>query len=984
MMARPSIAGLRPLAMAAALACLWQLMPAKSAQAEAAPSAQTVPLSPDAGFAHPRLLAAGDAGRAALRVRLENDPAAARRYQAILARVQPYVERHRSDPAWIVSRLQMYWQAHSTQVYVKDGVYDHADGKAPAPTVRYTGGRDSNTIYATPKLEDIKPYMGENDLLYLQNKVAPGQPWEWAPQAKTGRIVEAINMRIAELARDAAFLYWYTGDEAYAAFAYDIFDTYMTGIHYRAMPVDLNHAHDQTIVGLQSYEVIHEDIVGPLTEGYDFMFAYARGRAGAKGALYDSAFKKWADVILANGVPWNNWNLIKARFVLQIAAVLGKDDVYADRHGAAHYVQAAVDGSGLRQWGLQRLLDYGYDAKTGIWNESPGYSVNVVNDYLECLEMLERVFGIDLLPAMPVLARAANALPQYLLPNGRMVGFGDTRYDYLRTGAVEQLLAHAERHGDGAGAQSWSRLLAAIRGAQGAGGDAKGTVKAAEGVRGLLLAEATAAPLTATVATPAAAVAPAPIQAYQTPTFYAPNASWLVQRNGYGDVAHPDAGGKAMAISQSGSSGNHTHAAGIAMELYALGLSLAPESGRGSGYLQNDHLQYYAQFPAHNTVVVDGASTYPSMKSDHPLSLQAVYPQPGSAAEAAFPWATFSDASFIEPATDAEQRRVLGMVRLDNGGGYFVDIFRSHRRNGKDKYHDYIYHNLGQAMRFTGAGGQALSAAPSQRLAFADGDVFGYDFWRERKSLTSTQPLTARFDLSLPDREVGMNAWLQGDGKREFFSLLAPPSTAWSAGVLPKGIDQLPLQTLVVRQQGEAWTHPFSAIFEPVEGGTDGASARVTGVEEIMPATGAGHAIGLRVSVQGGRQTIISNDGDGVTYAHQGQRLLGRYAIIAERGAALDYLFMGHGRELAGQDYVLTARQDGTSAALWRQGAQRDQWYFTASRPVELRAPADSWPATLTFTLDGRTVRIAGRAATGQGRALRVYALPAMPATRIR
>ncbi|MEO7494407.1 MAG: six-hairpin glycosidase, partial [Massilia sp.] len=417
----------RPLLGALAVAAALHAMPAMAAPA------------PLAAPGEARLVEGAELGRDALRQRAARDPATARQLAALIARVQPYVDRHATEPAWITSRLQMYWQGRHTQVYVKNSVYDHADGQAPAPTVRFTGARDSATAYATPKLEDVKPYMGENDLLWLQNKNAAGQPWEWAPQAKTGRIVEAINLRIAELGRDAAFLYWYTGDEAYARFAYAIFDTYMTGIAYREVPVDLDRGHDQTLLGLQSYEVIHEDIVGPLTESADFMRPYLQRQAGARRALYDSALKKWADVIITNGVPWNNWNLIQARFVLQIAASLDSDARYADGHGKEYYLRAVVDGGGARQWSLKRLLDYGYDPKTGIWNESPGYSINVIGDFVECLEMLDRVFGVDLLPQMPVLERAVSALPQYLLPNGRTVGFGDTRYETVRTAAIERL-----------------------------------------------------------------------------------------------------------------------------------------------------------------------------------------------------------------------------------------------------------------------------------------------------------------------------------------------------------------------------------------------------------------------------------------------------------------------------------------------------------------------------------------------------------------
>ncbi|MFS2217824.1 heparinase II/III family protein [Telluria sp. Tellsp104] len=902
----------------------------------AAPGSQ--PPQPRTG--HPRLLVDAARGRADLQALLARDADAARRYAALVARMHPYVDRHRTDPAWIVSRLQMYWQSHSTKVFVKNGVYDHAEGSAPVPTVRFTGTRDAASAYFTPKLEDVKPYMGERDLLWLQNRNAPGQPWEWVSQAKSGRIVEAINLRIANLARDAAFLYWATGDDAYARFAYDIFSTYMAGMAWREEPVDLNHGHDQTLLGLQSFETIHEDIVVPLTEAYDFMHGYV---PADRRPLFDRAFSQWADLIVRNGVPWNNWNLIEARFILHIAAVLPTQEGDA-------YVRKVLKEGAARQWTLRRLHDHGYnigdDRATGIWNESPGYSMNVANDFMECVELLDEVFGIDVLPDLPALPRAARALPQYLLPNGRTVGFGDSRYETPRTGMIARLLTHARRHGKAEDAAAYATLLATLRGADEGGG--------ADPVRGLL--EASKAP----------AAAPASVAAYQTPTFYAPNASWLVQRNGH---AGPDA----MAISVAGSSGNHAHANGIAMELYAQGLSLAPESGRGSGYLQNDHLEYYSQFPAHNTVVVDGVSAYPSMKSNHPFTLLAAYPAPGSPAAAAFPRATFGAVAFREPETDAEQQRVLGIVRVDGTHGYFVDIFRSRRRDGKDRYHDYLYHNLGQSLRFLDPAGQLLATTPSQRLSFADGDLIGYDYWRDRASLTSRAPLRARFDLQLSGQQRTMTAWLQGGAGREFFSLLAPPSTAWSADMLPREVEQAPLPTLVIRQAGEAWLRPFTAVFEPGDGGP----AHVVGVEQV----GDGRALALRVrTTDGARQTIFSGDAEDAVFERDGQRLRGRYGIAAERDGRLQYLFLGQGREIASSGYALSGPA-GAAAALWQQDGR---WRFSADRPVRLQVPAADWPAQLAITVDGRATRIAARRRQVDGRSVLDYALPAMTAAILR
>jgi hypothetical protein len=218
-----------------------------------------------------------------------------------------------------------------------------------------------------------------------------------------------------------------------------------------------------------------------------------------------------------------------------------------------------------------------------------------------------------------------------------------------------------------------------------------------------------------------------------------------------------------------------------------------------------------------------------------------------------------------------------------------------------------------------------------------------------------------------------MTAWLQGGAGREFFSVLAPPSTAWSAGMLPRAIEQAPLPTLVIRQDGEAWTHPFTAVFEP----SDGGAAHVLGVEQV----GDGRALALRVrTADGGRQTIFSGDADDAVFERDGQRLRGRYGIAAERGGRLEYLFLGRGRAIASSGYALSA-QDDAAAALWRQDGR---WLFTASRPVRLQVPAADWPAQLRIAVGGRTVVVPARRRVAGGTPVLEYALPALAAAPIR
>jgi hypothetical protein len=254
--------------------------------------------------------------------------------------------------------------------------------------------------------------------------------------------------------------------------------------------------------------------------------------------------------------------------------------------------------------------------------------------------------------------------------------------------------------------------------------------------------------------------------------------------------------------------------------------------------------------------------------------------------------------------------------------------------------------------------------------------LIGYDYWQDRKSLKSAQPLKASFALKLPERAITMNAWLQGAARREFFSVQAPPSTAWSAGMLPGGIDKLPLQTLVIRQAGEAWSDPFTAIFEAND---DKAPGAVLGVEKL--ATAAGGAA-LRVSTAGERrQTIVSHDSEGGKFAQGGVRVTGRYGIVAERAGELDFLFLGQGAEIAGHGYAIIGSEPLSAAALWQADGQ---WMYAGDRATRLCVPATLWPREISVRIGATMLRIPARRETIGGKAMLVYDMPSLAATRIR
>ncbi|GAB3586551.1 heparinase II/III family protein [Hymenobacter daeguensis] len=900
--------------------------------------AQTVQLPATLPAGHPRLLT-NAAGKDQLRQRLATQPEAQRSYNSIKAKVDPYVTRHQTDPTWIVSRLQMYWKTRATEVYVKGPVFDHAGGPAaPAPTVRFTGTRDAVTVYRTPAIEDVKPYLDDARGLYLQN--ATTKQWEWTDPAKAARIVEGINRNIMALAQQSAFLYWYTGEEKYARFAYDVLDTYLTGIYYRQEPVDLSHSHIQTLVGLTSFEVIHEDVLSELVPAYDFLHDYVVQHAAPKKPLYDAALQKWADLIIKNGVPFNNWDLFEARFVSQIAVVLDDDDKYANGHGSHYYLDQIINQTSTRQWGLTELIRKGFDAKSGLWAECPGYSVNVVKDFTDFVKLFDELLHIDLAAQIPLIPKAVLATAQYAFPNGNIVGFGDTHYGPLPTESMLNMVANAQHFHKPEQERQFTSLLKTTRQLT---GQAAGHGGGGSGVAALF-ASATVLRDDIPAARPGDFV---------TPTFYSPNVSWLVQR------LNPNSPRHGLLISQAGSMGNHAHANGIAMELYGQGVVLAPEGGIGTTYFQPDYAEYYSQFPAHNTVMVDGISAYPVMKSNHGFAVQGVYPPISQAGTTpTYGPFTYSDVLFREPETQSDQRRQMGIIRTGDSTGYYVDIFRSKKVQGGDKFHDYFFHGLGQELTVGEAGGKALALQPTAQLAFAEGSLFALDYLYDKKSVLTTSDVAATFRLAVPNQPARqLHMWLQGAPEREIFTMKSPKSTAYGRdNMLPHDIEELPLPTIVVRQRGQAWTRPFAVVYESAA--TD-APRTIKSTSGFQPGGAGADFVGLKVETVAGRQDYIFSNTGSTVVTQDDMTAQADYAVVSFNDTEIVSLLLGHGREVSKGVNTLAARNGLATAAFYQQA---DGWHLNADQPVSLTLRGSAHTLVLNgVSYSGKVKKIKGQ-----------------------
>jgi hypothetical protein len=408
---------------------------------------------------------------------------------------------------------------------------------------------------------------------------------------------------ILSIAAAAAHVYHEDGDTAYARMAAAVLDTYLSGIYYRNVPIDLNRGHQQTLVGLTTFEVIHEDAVTPVTRILRWLGNYVPAdratflpcRPQALGRQYHCQRRAPQQLEPLSGQLCQRHRLGAA-----------SRQCLCRRSCRDYYLDCILHRSSVRQWSFDRLHNFGFDPSTAVWYESPGYSMAVLDELCSFANSLHRDAGIDVVSSRPILARALHAAPQYLFPNRMVAGFGDTHPNYFSTRGLDSLLAYARR----SGADSLARQLTLLR----------------------------------------EAVHPSPaalIERYVTPTSMPPNVSWLVQRTGM-DARHD------LMVSLNGSLGNHQHANGISMELYGKGYVLGPDAGIGRNlYSGNDYLEYYSQFPAHNTVCVDGVSSYPVMMSQHAFEVEECHPAPGSGSS--YELVTWSQVAFIEPETQARQ-----------------------------------------------------------------------------------------------------------------------------------------------------------------------------------------------------------------------------------------------------------------------------------------------------------------------------------------
>ena len=706
-------------------------------------------------------------------------------FATVKQRVDKYVAKTAEHPDWMLSRLAMNWDTHYVQAITKGSRTIGGKGRAPVPTPRFAGARDWKTDYNRQPFDELRPYNDKDGQIMLVNTTTGVE--EWVDPSITGHSIERINKEILQLVAEAAFVYWVTGDEKYAEFAAPVLWQFMHGLSYVEPPAILDgDKGPHRIIGTFTYEVIHESAINEIAVAYDFLHDYIVAHQEMQPAVIESGIKTVIDRVIAGGGRTGNWNLHQAREIAYGGLSLQSNDAYEDNKGREYYIDIVLHADLPHQWGIIPVIEEGYDQETAIWPEAAGYAFDTTANIVQLASMLSVTPSGQKAIEHPTLQRAVVNQMKQLYPNGASTGIGDTSYTRLDSRAAELMLVHAVESGKTELAET---LSIAIQKEVASGSYVRGSQDA-------LLALTRYLSLLPEVEGNGLEL---------TPTYYAKPLDVVMLRN----MPSNDDPKHALSAAVFGTNGGHMHANGLAVELFGAGHVLGFDSGRGSSYWQPDHNEYYKKAPAHNTVVVNGVSSYSNNGSGQIqmgiAQVEPAFDQPMGEDGLAYLTATFQ---YKKP--EAMQQRTLALVRIDDTTAFYFDVFRSKLKMGsRGEYHDWFYHGMADEVEVAD-----LKLNPSKLLTSKSRNMKAYDYFSNEVSAKTDKLVRTRFPLEIVGDEVAMDVWMLGEGGRQVFTVDAPANRGARHNYPEKYWDRL-TPTLVVRQYGQAWNRPFVAVYEP-------------------------------------------------------------------------------------------------------------------------------------------------------------------------
>ena len=266
----------------------------------------------------------------------------------------------------------------------------------------------------------------------------------------------------------------------------------------------------------------------------------------------------------------------------------------------------------------------------------------------------------------------------------------------------------------------------------------------------------------------------------------------------------------------------HSHLTGISMELFGLGYVMAPNAGLPSSNkdrMAPVHEDYFRLYAGNNTVIVNGTSHGVQRRSwkDNAYVWQNntvnETSEPKHLEDPISKYFGFTRQFLKDEINKCDQQRTLSIIRTSPNTGYYFDMFRS-KSLDDNKFHDYIYHNIGDETEIRGSKDNILYVSETDRYNNDIGDPVHSPGWRYFENTMVTRPtkenVNIKFHIDHKRQGCYMNMFMPDGVSREYTIGLAPATREAKNRYSKKKT-----QVLAVRQDGEAWDRPFIAVLEP-------------------------------------------------------------------------------------------------------------------------------------------------------------------------
>ncbi|WP_372753912.1 hypothetical protein [Labilibaculum sp.] len=864
---------------------------------------------------HPCLYAKNE-DRTAILAKIKNEEWAKKAWENLQEKINPYVDRHQSDPEWITSRLAMYWKdgERYTQCYIKKQNWDYGEGNAPVPTVRLPGMRTWNSYINVP-LEDRLAYSENGDMLAIDRASDDKTP-VLVPYKKTGHMVRANNGEILKLAENAAFAYWITQEDKYAKFSADIFWTWLLGTYYMNPPLDPQQSTNGPggykpggIMGFYDYEQIHDDRQINAAIIYDFLYDFlnehpAEHLKSIKKDVTEVAgvvFKRFIDLGLIRGGKRGNWNVNGFKNIIPSILVLESNDFYKDQKGKEHYIPYYTKITTDYHEALPGFIK-NFDDVTGLWPESPGYASGMIGAIVKMGMPLYKS-GVNTIGDNSLLQKAAMANLGWLDARGNLVVVGDMRGGPTDLAVFDNMLTYYTWEGDTENAKKMATVIRK--------GIASGQYNRNEiDWKGICLYEAL------------------PDSGDELPfhrAAYSEHHRHIIMKNGNSEE------NGLMFTLYGGSKGGHLSPNGLAMQFYGDGYALNPDASAYESYWSKD-AAYHREITGSNTIM-------PGYTKGE-ITINAMDPSVDASNSFYNTAETSATCSFADISA-AEKRRLVAMVRTSETSGYYVDIFRSNQADN-----DYLQHILGDAVSLADNSGNLLKLGAVDSISHPYHRA--YSFFKNPVKVNFDKDFQGTWTINKVRPSLKTTMWMMGQENREIYVVDAPPSTLRS-DITPGMVNRSPqtTPTLIVRQSNNnAQEHPFVAVFESYNEGEKS-------VKEISKLLNSDKFVALSVSSKDGSSQIICNAIDNELYEPaSGLTFQGILGIASENRDGFQYLYLGKGKSLTKGKYSIEAVDGAISAELKLMDGKL---YYSSDGPVKISVPKEKtkvYPAGYQICID--------------------------------